>query len=425
MPRYAWEGRTTSGKTMKGTMDAPNAEAVMAQLRKQNITPVPESIKQKKGLDFSMTITIGSGVPEKDLVIFTRQFATMIDAGLPLVQCLDILGKESPNPVFRKILNSVKESVEGGSTLADALKKHPKVFSDLYVNMVAAGEVGGILDAVLNRLATTIEKSEALKRKIKGAMTYPIITVVVAIAVVAILMIFVIPQFAGLFRDMGGELPALTKFVMDMSDWFVGIKRNPATGAVLEEKGFPGILLILIIVGVLIGLWVLMNRNKKTQFILHRFYLMLPALGDVIRKSAVASFTRILGTLLASGVPILDGLDIVARVAGNRVVEAELNKVRKAISEGKTLVEPLKESDVFPKMVVQMIGVGEQTGALDTMLQKIADFYEQEVDDAVETMTSLLEPAIMIFLAVVAGGIVISMYLPIFQLAGVVAGGMD
>ena len=425
MPRYAWEGRTTSGKTMKGTMDAPNAEAVMAQLRKQNITPVPESIKQKKGLDFSMTITIGSGVPEKDLVIFTRQFATMIDAGLPLVQCLDILGKESPNPVFRKILNSVKESVEGGSTLADALKKHPKVFSDLYVNMVAAGEVGGILDAVLNRLATTIEKSEALKRKIKGAMTYPIITVVVAIAVVAILMIFVIPQFAGLFRDMGGELPALTKFVMDMSDWFVGIKRDPATGVVLEERGFPGILLILIIVGVLIGLWVLMNRNKKTQFILHRFYLMLPALGDVIRKSAVASFTRILGTLLASGVPILDGLDIVARVAGNRVVEAELNKVRKAISEGKTLVEPLKESDVFPKMVVQMIGVGEQTGALDTMLQKIADFYEQEVDDAVETMTSLLEPAIMIFLAVVAGGIVISMYLPIFQLAGVVAGGMD
>jgi len=425
MPRYAWEGRTTSGKTMKGTMDAPNAEAVMAQLRKQNITPVPESIKQKKGLDFSMTITIGSGVPEKDLVIFTRQFATMIDAGLPLVQCLDILGKESPNPVFRKILNSVKESVEGGSTLADALKKHPKVFSDLYVNMVAAGEVGGILDAVLNRLATTIEKSEALKRKIKGAMTYPIITVVVAIAVVAILMVFVIPQFAALFRDMGGELPALTKFVMDMSDWFVGIKRDPATGVVLEERGFPGILLILIIVGVLIGLWVLMNRNKKTQFILHRFYLMLPALGDVIRKSAVASFTRILGTLLASGVPILDGLDIVARVAGNRVVEAELNKVRKAISEGKTLVEPLKESDVFPKMVVQMIGVGEQTGALDTMLQKIADFYEQEVDDAVETMTSLLEPAIMIFLAVVAGGIVISMYLPIFQLAGVVAGGMD
>jgi len=424
MPRYAWEGKTTSGKTMKGTMEAPNVEAVMAQLRKQNINPVPESIKQKKGIDLSMTITIGSGVPDRDLVVFTRQFATMIDAGLPLVQCLDILGKESPNPVFRKILNSVKELVEGGSTLADALKKHPKVFSDLYVNMVAAGEVGGILDAVLNRLATTIEKSEALKRKIKSAMTYPLITVIVAIAVVAVLMVFVIPQFAALFRDMGGELPSLTQFVMNMSDWFVGTKRG-AGGKALEEKGFPGILIILFIIGGIIAIYILMNRNKKTQMLLHKFYLIIPAIGEVIRKSAVANFTRILGTLIASGVPILDGLDIVARVAGNRVVEAELNKVRKAISEGKTLVEPLKESNVFPKMVVQMIGVGEQTGALDAMLQKIADFYEREVDEAVETMTGLLESGVMIFLAIIAGGIVISMYLPIFKLAGVIAGGME
>ncbi len=408
MPKFVWEGRTSSGKIMKGTMEAPNVEAVMAQLRRQNITPFPEKIKEKKGIDWSMSITIGTGVTEKDLVVFTRQFATMIDAGLPLVQCLDILGRESPNPAFRKILNSVKESVEAGSSLADALKKHPKVFSELYVNMVAAGEAGGILDTVLNRLATTIEKSEALKRQIKGAMIYPVITIIVAILVVAILMVFVIPRFAELFHDMGAELPKLTQYVVKMSNWMA------------KQFGWAYILGFF---GGIFGIITIMNRRPQTQLILHKIYLALPVLGDVIRKSAVASFTRILGTLISSGVPIMDGLDIVARISGNKVVEGELKKVKQAISEGKTLSEPLRESKVFPAMVVQMIGVGEQTGALDAMLQKIADFYEQEVDEAVATLTSLLEPAIMIFLAVVAGGIVISMYLPIFSLASVVAGG--
>jgi len=407
MPKYAWEGRTASGKTIKGVMEAPNVDAVLSQLRRQNITPFPESIKEKKGIDLSMQITIGTGVTGKDLVVFTRQFATMIDAGLPLVQCLDLLAKESPNPAFRKILTSVRESVEAGSSLADALKKHPKVFSELYVNMVAAGEAGGILDTVLNRLATTIEKSEALKRQIKGAMVYPIITIVVAIAVVAILMIFVIPRFSELFHDMGAELPKMTQYVVRLSNFMA------------KEWGWA---YLLGGAGGIFGIWWAMNQRPESQMILHRFYLMIPALGDVIKKSAVASFTRILGTLISSGVPIMDGLDIVARISGNRVVEEELKKVKQAISEGKTLAEPLKESKVFPAMVVQMIGVGEQTGALDAMLQKIADFYEQEVDEAVETLTSLLEPAIMIFLAVVAGGIVISMYLPIFSLASVVAG---
>jgi type IV pilus assembly protein PilC len=393
---------------MKGTMEAPNVEAVVAQLKKQNIAPTVESIKEKKGPDLSMSISFGSGVSEKDLVVFTRQFATMIDAGLPLVQCLDILSRESPNIAFRKILANIKESVEAGTTLAEGLRKHPKVFNELYCNMVAAGEAGGILDTVLNRLAVTIEKAAALKRQIKGAMMYPAITLTVAVAVVAILMIFVIPQFAQLFKDMGAELPALTKFVMGLSTWMA------------KQFGWA---IMLGVFGGVFAIWWGMQQNKQTEMMLHRFYLMIPALGDVIRKSAVASFTRILGTLISSGVPIMDGLDIVARIAGNRVVEAELRKVKQAISEGKTLSEPLKASKVFPAMVVQMIGVGEQTGALDAMLQKIADFYEVEVDEAVETLTGLLEPIIMMFLAVVAGGVVISMYLPIFSLASVVSGG--
>jgi len=408
MPKYAWEGKTTAGKTIKGVMEAPNIDSVVSQLRKQNIAPLTEAIKEKKGLDFSVNLSFGTGVGEKDLVIFTRQFATMIDAGLPLVQCLDILARETPNVSFRKILTAVKESVEAGATLAESMKKHPKVFDDLYVNMVAAGEVGGILDTVLNRLAVTIEKAAALKRQIKSAMIYPIITLVVAVGVVAILMIFVIPQFDALFRDMGAELPGLTLFVMNLSNWIA----NPLH-----------LLMMGIIIGGILGGWYAMGKNPQTLMMLHTFYLAIPVLGDVIRKSAVASFTRILGTLISSGVPIMDGLDIVARVAGNQVVAAELKKVKQAISEGKTLSEPLKESKVFPAMVVQMIGVGEQTGALDAMLQKIADFYETEVDEAVETLTGILEPAVMIFLAIIAGGIVISMYLPIFTLASAVSGG--
>ncbi len=414
MPKYAWEGKTASGKSMKGVMDAPNIESVISQLRKQNINPVPEAIKEKKGFNLEINIpSFGSGVSEKDLTLFTRQFATMIDAGLPLVQCLDILARESPNISLRKILNSVKESVEAGTTLADAMRKSPKVFDELYVNMVAAGEVGGILDTVLNRLATTIEKAAALKRQIKGAMVYPLITMVVAIAVVAVMMVFVIPQFASMFTEMGADLPALTKFVMKLSNWFVG---KTAAGG----RTIPGIMIILAAAGAIVAGWYAMGKNPRTEMMLHKFYLMIPALGDVIRKSAVASFTRILGTLISSGVPIMDGLDIVARVAGNRVVEAELRKVKQAISEGKTLSEPLKESKVFPAMVVQMIGVGEQTGAMDAMLQKIADFYEDEVDVAVAALTSLLEPMMMVFLGGIMGTLIISMYLPIFEMAGAI-----
>ena len=408
MPKYAWEGKTGGGKAMKGVMEAPSIDAVINQLKKQNINPAVETIKEKKGVDLSMSFSLGTGVTEKDLVVFTRQFATMIDAGLPLVQCLDILARESPSLGFRKILNTVKESVEGGTTLADGLRKAPKVFDELYCNMVAAGEAGGILDTVLNRLAVTIEKAAALKRQIKSAMIYPVITLTVAVGVVAILMIFVIPQFSQLFKDMGAELPALTQYVMILSTWMA------------KQYGWAE---MLGAAGAIFAIWWGMQQNKQTEMALHKFYLMIPALGDVIRKSAVASFTRILGTLISSGVPIMDGLDIVARIAGNRVVEAELRKVKQAISEGKTLSEPLKESKVFPAMVVQMIGVGEQTGALDAMLQKIADFYETEVDESVEALTGLLEPIVMIFLAIVAGGIVISMYLPIFSLASVVSGG--
>jgi len=393
---------------MKGVMEAPSIDAVITQLKKQNITPQVESIKEKKGMNLAASFSIGTGVTEKDLTIFTRQFATMIDAGLPLVQCLDILARESPSVGFRKVLTTVKESVEGGTTLADGLRKAPKVFDELYCNMVAAGEAGGILDTVLNRLAITIEKSAALKRQIKGAMIYPLITVVVAVGVVAVLMIFVIPQFSTLFKDMGAELPGLTAFVMNFSNWMA------------KDWGWAEILAGS---AAIFAVWWGMQQNKQTEMALHKFYLMIPAMGDVIRKSAVASFTRILGTLIASGVPIMDGLDIVARIAGNRVVEAELRKVKQAISEGKTLSEPLKESKVFPPMVVQMIGVGEQTGALDAMLNKIADFYETEVDESVENLTGMLEPAIMIFLCIVAGGVVISMYLPIFSLASAVSGG--
>jgi type IV pilus assembly protein PilC len=409
MPKFSWEGRTRTGGTQKGVMDAPNAEAVIAKLRSQDIVPVEGKVKEKKGLDFSMEIEIpglGGKVTDKDLVLFTRQFATMIDAGLPLVQCLEILSTESENRAFRSVLSDVRESVEGGSTFADALAKHPKVFDALFVNMVAAGEVGGILDTILNRLAATIEKSVRLKKQIKGAMIYPLITIVVAILVVVVMMVFVIPMFSKMFIDMGATLPALTQYVVNMSNWMA------------KQWGWA---YVLITAGTIFGIWRAMQVNPKSEMMLHQFYLLLPVLGDLIRKSAVASFTRTLGTMVSSGVPILDGLDITARVAGNRVVEDEIKRVRQAISEGKTMSEPLRESKVFPPMVVQMIGVGEQTGALDAMLQKIADFYEEEVDDAVAALTSMLEPMIMIFLAVVAGGIVISMYLPIFSLAQVFA----
>ncbi|HUT53599.1 MAG TPA: type II secretion system F family protein [bacterium] len=404
MAKFAWQGRTKAGKVEKGVMEAPDVEAVVAKLRSQEISPLQGSIKPK-GLDFSMEINIPGFEPkvkDKDVIIFTRQFATMIDAGLPLVQCLDLLATESDNRTFKKVLNDIKETVEAGSTFADALARHPKVFNNLYVQMVKAGEIGGILDTILNRLALSMEKSARLKKQIKSAMVYPAIVISVAVVVISVLLIFVIPVFSKMFKEMGAELPALTQYIVSISNWLT------------VKFGF---IYILVATGGFIAAYVMTNNNKKGQFMLHSFYLKIPIIGDLIKKTAVASFTRTLGTLISSGVPIMDGLEIVARVAGNRVVEKELVHVRTSIAEGKTLSEPMRESKVFPHMVVQMIGVGEQTGALDTMLAKIADFYEEEVDDAVAALTSMLEPLLMVFLGVAVGGIVIAMYLPIFTMA--------
>jgi type IV pilus assembly protein PilC len=402
MPIFIWEGTTKTGEKRSGQTEGPNEEFVIALLKKQEIQVT--SIKKKAGfkLDFS-SISFGSGVTTRDLVIFTRQFATMINAGLPLVTCLDILGNQADNPTMKKILLQVKSDVEGGSTFADALRKHPKVFDDLFVNLVAAGEIGGILDTIMNRLAAYIEKNDKIVKKVKGAMTYPLAVLVVAILLVIGMLWKVIPMFEKMFKDFGGELPAPTQFVIDLSNAFLNH--------------------LFLIMGSLVGfvvVLILFIKSKPGKEIMDRILINSPIFGDIIRKSAVAKFTRTMSTMIASGVPILDGLNIVARAAGNVVVERAIMYTREKISEGKNIAEPMMETKVFPPMVVQMIAVGEATGAMDTMMSKIADFYEDEVDVAVETMTSLLEPIIMVFLAVVAGGLVISMYLPIFSIAGAI-----
>ncbi len=409
MARFAWQGKTKSGAIQKGIMEAANEEAVMAKLRSQEISPVSGSVKPA-GIDFSKDLGevlpfMAQKVTGKDIIVFTRQFATMIDAGLPLVQCLELLSAEMENKTFKKTLRAVKEQVESGSTFADALAKHPKVFDNLYVQMVKAGEIGGILDTILNRLALSMEKTERLKKQITSAMVYPAIILTVAVAVIGILLVFVIPMFEQMFADMGAELPTLTQYVVNLSRWLIG------------SYGWAWIGGTVI---VLTAIFYAVNSQPKGRFFLHSMYLKIPIIGDLISKTAVASFTRTLGTLISSGVPIMDGLDIVAAVSGNMVVEKELRYVKSSISEGKTLSDPLKESKIFPNMVVQMIGVGEQTGALDAMLSKIADFYEEEVDDAVATLTSMMEPLLMVFLGVAVGAIAIAMYLPIFSMANVV-----
>lgn len=406
MAKFRWEARSRSGSAQQGVMDAPNQAVVEAQLKKYGFSNV--TIK-KEGKGFSKEIKLpGFGskkVQTKEIVVFTRQFATMIDSGLPLVQCLDILSGQQENKTFKDVLLKVKESVEGGSTFADALSKHPKVFDNLFVSLVAAGEVGGILDTILNRLAAYTEKAMKLKKQIRGAMVYPATVMSIAIVVVAVIMIFVIPTFAKMFADFGGDLPTPTKFVIGLSNFIVNW--------------------ILLIIASIIGVVVAIKKYYATatgRKTIDRFALKAPVFGPLIRKVSVAKFTRTLGTLVSSGVPILDGLEIVARTAGNVIVEEAILKVRQAISEGKTIAEPLKQSGVFPPMVVQMISVGEATGAMDAMLGKIADFYDDEVDDAVAALTSMLEPMLMVFLGVVVGGLVIAMYLPIFKLAGTVAG---
>lgn len=402
MATYLWEGRTRTGEETTGEMQAENEADVINRLRAQNIQP---GKVKKKSAEFALP-ALGGGVSNKELVIFTRQFATMIDAGLPLVQCLEILGNGEPNKNFAKIIHSVRSDVETGSTFATALNKHPKVFDELYVNLVAAGEVGGILDTILNRLAIYIEKSVKLNRKVAGAFTYPMSIFAIAIIVVIVLLWKVIPTFQGMFESMGKKaLPGPTQFVIDLSDNFA---RN-------------WYLYIGTIVGFIFGMRTLL-ANPRGRFFFDSFMLKTPVFGTLIRKSAVAKFTRTLGTLVAAGVPILDGLEIVSRTAGNKVIEQAIMRVREKISEGRTMAEPLAETNIFPKMVVQMIGVGEATGAMDTMLNKIADFYEEEVDVAVDALTALLEPVMMIFIGGIVGGMLIAMYLPIFTMADNVGG---
>jgi type IV pilus assembly protein PilC len=399
MATFAWTGKTRQGGLQRGELVAKSRDEVIGLLRKQNI--LVTSIQQKAG-SFNLNISFGGGsVTDKDIVVFTRQFATMIDAGLPLVQCLEILSTQTENKFLAKTVGEVRQEVEAGSTYADALRKHPKAFDDLYVNMVAAGEAGGILDTILNRLAKHIEKAAKLKKQIKSAMVYPVTIMGVAVIIVGILMIWVIPVFAKMFADFGGALPTPTQIVVDASN----ISRQYAP---------------YLAVGAVLG-WIGLKRAYKTQrgrMLMDRIGLKLPVIGDLIRKAAVAKFTRTLGTLISSGVPILDGLTITARTAGNKVIEEAIMVARQSISEGKTVSEPLGKTKVFPPMVVQMIAVGETTGALDAMLGKIADFYEEEVDAAVGALTALLEPMLMVFLGAIIGFIVVAMYLPIFKMAG-------
>jgi type IV pilus assembly protein PilC len=398
MAEFAWEARARTGEVRKGVMEADNEATVHNRLRQQQLNPVKVKKKPKE-----FNITIGSGVDAKELVQFTRQFATMIDAGLPLVQCLDILATQTPNKIFQNALKDIKNTVEGGSTFSDALRRHPKIFDELYVNLVQAGELGGILDTILNRLAVYIEKKVKLARQVKGALTYPIAVVIIAGGVMSVLMIFVIPAFENMFKDFGSKegLPKITQIVIGISKTFIGNLHW----------------IFLSVIALVFSVSYIYKQPKGKKFF-HRVFLSLPIFGPLFQKIAVARFTRTLGTLLSSGVPIMDALEVVAKTAGNVIVEEAIMYVRSKIAEGKNMVEPLMEKKVFPSMVVQMLGVGEQTGALDTMLSKIADFYEEEVDVAVAALTSLLEPIMMVGIGGMVGTVMVAMYLPIFSIAG-------
>jgi type IV pilus assembly protein PilC len=395
MPAFVWKGKTRDGKAVSGERVAENKEAVMTLLRREQI--LVSSVKEK-GKEVALP-KIGGGVPAKDLAIFTRQFSVMIDAGLPLVQCLEILGSQQDNKTFAKVLQQTRMDVEGGASLADAMRKHPKAFDDLFTNMIAAGEAGGILDTILKRLATYIEKAVKLKAQVKGAMVYPIAVISIAALVISVILWKVIPTFAAMFEGLGAQLPLPTRIVIQMSKWF---------GRLL----LPGILVGAAGVFLFRRYYATYNGRR----VVDRAVLRAPIFGLLMRKIAVARFCRTLSTLISSGVPILDGLEITARTAGNAIVEDAIMMVRKGVESGLTIAQPLKESGVFPPMVVQMIGVGEQTGALDAMLSKIADFYEEEVDQAVANLLTLMEPIMILFLGITVGGIVIAMYLPLFDL---------
>lgn len=398
MPVYQWVCLTKKGRKLKGEIDAGSEKIAISQLKKRNFTVL--KLKAKPKDLFAGVSFMQPKVTPKDLMIFTRQFSTMIDAGLPLVQGLGILAEQNENPTFKGILKAINKDVEGGTTLAEAMKKHPAVFDNLFTNLIAAGEVGGILDTILRRLAQFIEKAERLKSEIKGAMTYPIVVVGIAVIVISVILIFVIPVFEDMFKGFGKALPVPTQIVVNMSD-FLKSQFHFVFGGIFalfyafkKYRATPG--------------------GRRTTDSLS---LKLPVFGDLLRKTAVARFTRTLGTMISSGVPILDALDIVAKTSGNVILEEILFEVRASIAEGQTIAEPLSENDIFPGMVIQMIAVGEATGALDTMLEKIADFYDEEVDAAVGALTSMLEPLLMLFLGGSIGGLVIAMYLPIFSMA--------
>jgi type IV pilus assembly protein PilC len=402
MPVFTFTGKTAAGEKVSGDRVAENKQVLQAQLRRERITPT--AIKEK-GKEIALP-TIGSGkVPTKDIAIFFRQFSVMIDAGLPLVQCLEILAANQENMTFQKTLTGVRTTVEGGATLANAMRAYPKIFDDLSTNMIEAGETGGILDVILQRLATYVEKAVKLKAAVKSAMVYPVAVISIAGLIVGGLLKWVVPIFSNLFAGLGVELPLPTRIVMGLS----------------AMVGRFGWLIFPIGFGVYFGLKYT-RANPSGRLFLDTMLLKLPVIGQILRKIAVARFTRTLGTLITSGVPILEGLSITARTSGNALLETSLMKVRKAVEEGRTIVDPLKESGVFPNMVVQMIGVGEATGAMDAMLQKIADFYEDEVDAAIKDMLTLIEPMLISFLGVVVGGIVISLYMPLFAMIAKLAG---
>lgn len=398
MPVFLWQAETKKGEIRKGEVDMANEAAVRSQLRRQGYKSI--NVKKKPKDLFENIPFLQQKVKEKDVVVFARIFSTMINAGLPLIQCLDLLGKQEQNKTFAKVIGNIKGDIEGGSTLTDALKKYPKIFDELFVNLVAAGESGGILDVILQRLSVYMEKSMKLKSKVKGAMTYPAAVLVISFGVVAVLLLKVIPVFQKMFEGMGGALPGPTQFMVDLSQF--------------AQNYF------IYLVGILAAAFYVFKKfyaTEKGTLIIDQLILKSPVFGPLLKKVAVSKFTRTLSTMMSSGVPIIEGLGIVSKTAGNKIVENALIKTKQSISEGKTIAEPLMETDIFPAMVVQMIAVGEATGALDTMLAKIADFYDDEVDAAVGAMTALLEPFMMVFLGGVVGGMIIAMYLPIFQMA--------
>jgi type IV pilus assembly protein PilC len=396
---YQWKGKTPTGNVVSGEMSVRSKAELIMNLRKKKVT-VTSAKEKSRSAGFGLR---NRGVGTKDLAIFTRQFSTMINSGLPLVQCLDILAKQAEKDGFRKVISQTMKDVESGATLADALSRHPAVFNDLFVNMVEAGEAGGVLDVILNRLATYFEKMNTLKRKVKSAMTYPAVVFVVTVAATAFMLIFIIPTFAKMYSDFGSELPGPTRIVMALSDllrtkwWLLG---STLAGLALAFRRY--------------------YNTKKGRANVDRLSLRVPVFGQVLLKASIARFTRTLGTLVSSGVPILEGLEITGRAAGNTVVKEAVMKTKASISSGQTIAGPLRDSAVFPPMVVQMISVGEETGALDEMLSKIADFYDEEVDSAVDAMTSVIEPIMIVMMGGVVGGMVVAMYLPIFKLVSVI-----